>query len=302
MKIELPIEIQEKIVDVLAEDIFDSDFQTRRLAYQSLRSCALVSRGWEHRSRNRLLRRIIIRSVERLHAIEALLKDRLEEKHEAAVGVEIHQRVQDVAPAYLLNLLKLQRARVTSWSLTAGNSMARGWSKKLQESTCTCFRQFSSVQHLSIAEVCLPNLMDLIRLLLAWPALRTLSLGNVRVNEPDMRGKDQRGLKGMLKRLSRTLKLVEIHVSALSVVLSHSSRPSLTSYAGQIFDFSDARIVISIIPWISSSIEKLSCVDIGPEGLIPLNDAVCNASSLQLQHRSKYFHGRLHGPLLICVS
>ena len=73
MKIELPIEIQEKIVDVLAEDIFDSDFQTRRLAYQSLRSCALVSRGWEHRSRNRLLRRIIIRSVERLHAIEALL-------------------------------------------------------------------------------------------------------------------------------------------------------------------------------------------------------------------------------------
>ena len=166
----LPLEVQERVIDHLEDDV------------QNLRQCARLCRAWYIRSRVYLLRRIQVTSSECLDEICAYF--RVRRSLCSLVGsIKIlskpgRGKSSDMVWAPLLSLFPRIACLNLSTSITDAKTHV-----SFHPTILTCLKHHTKrgpLHSLSLTYMAVRNPLELLRLLAALPSLRTLYCANVR--------------------------------------------------------------------------------------------------------------------------
>ncbi|KAI0749450.1 hypothetical protein C8Q80DRAFT_625607 [Daedaleopsis nitida] len=203
----VPVEVAERIIDQLAND------------RDALLACALTSPAWLTRSRAHLFRTVRISSLAQLYSlhrrllhnstlgrlITAVIAYRVTVPNEVFALDAQTGAIENAAVILLPHLPNLQ-----SWTYESVRHHSLFY--KNNRVLRACHRQHSTVHQLQVYNMAFKTIADLARLLLAFPALRTLeAIGVSILRQEDM-------LPTWLASRLQNLRLLELRWDVISVV------------------------------------------------------------------------------------
>ncbi|KAI0742207.1 hypothetical protein C8Q80DRAFT_894235 [Daedaleopsis nitida] len=208
----IPVEVAEKVIDQLADD------------YSSLRSCALTCQAWLPRSHVQLYHTVLMGDAMKLDLLRRVLKSSsMLSSLVYAVRVELGNRTgpsPDSAPLILSPLLPNLR----SWTFHGNNHRWSPFQYSRPEDlylrmagfipiAMRCLGRYSAIEELALVRVVFEDVAQLLELLIAFPALRSL-----RIQKTGIRYDQGINLDHLLCRLSERLKLSALHISEIACI------------------------------------------------------------------------------------
>ncbi|TFK81429.1 hypothetical protein K466DRAFT_451226, partial [Polyporus arcularius HHB13444] len=163
-----PLEIAENIIDVLSRDV------------RSLRSCALICRGWHSRARYHLMTTIRVQSRDELFSIcdyftfNPHLASLVRSLSVAPVEAGSLSLLEIIPVRLVSRLPNLHRYVMRNSSTSAFDIRSNGVHLNIHRTTIVQIRTYLHVDALSLGPLEFSAIAELARLLIALPSLRCL--------------------------------------------------------------------------------------------------------------------------------